>query len=51
LDFFEAKDIIVVETKDDTTVFNRLDQANLAEWIKDYTMSELWEKNLIGGRP
>ncbi len=51
LDFFNVNDIIVVETKDDSTVFNRLDQDKLTEWVKDYTMSELWEKNLIGGRP
>lgn len=51
LDFFHVNNIIVVETKDDSTVFNRLDQDKLTEWVKDYTMSELWEKNLIGGRP
>ncbi len=51
LDFFNVNDIIVVETKDDSTVFNRLDQEKLSEWVKDYTLSELWEKNLIGGRP
>ena len=51
LDFFEPKDIIVVETKDGSTEFNRLDQNKLSEWVKEYTMSELWEKNVIGGRP
>ena len=51
LDFFNVNDIIVVETKDDSTVFNRLSQDQLIEWVKDYTLSELWEKNLIGGRP
>ncbi|MCB5271385.1 MAG: AAA family ATPase [Candidatus Cloacimonetes bacterium] len=51
LDFFNVNDIIVVEAKDDTTIFNRLEQNKLTEWVKDYTMSELWEKNLIGGRP
>ncbi len=51
LDFFNVNDIIVVETKDDSTVFKRLEQDKLTEWVKDYTMSELWEKNLIGGRP
>lgn len=51
LNFFNAEDIIVVESKDDSTVFNRLDPERFAEWIKDYSMSELWEKNLVGGRP
>ncbi len=51
LDFFNVNDVIVVDTKDGNSVFNRLDEQKLAEWISSYTMAELWDKNLIGGRP
>lgn len=33
------------------SVFRRLDVNQLAEWLEDYTVAELWEKNVIGGRP
>ena len=31
--------------------FNRLDRGELEEWLKDYSLGQLWEKNEIGGRP
>ena len=51
LNFFEVKDIIVVSSKNDTTVFEHLDEKKLAIWLNDYTIAEIWDKNLIGGRP
>lgn len=51
LNFFEVKDIIVVSSKNDTTVFEHQDEKKLGIWLKDYTMAEIWDKNLIGGRP
>ena len=33
------------------TVFRRLDPDSLSEWLEEYSLSELWEKNVIGGRP
>ena len=51
LNFFEVKDIIVVNSKNDTTVFEHLDEKKLGIWLNDYTMAEIWDKNLIGGRP
>jgi hypothetical protein len=29
----------------------RLDAEALKEWIERYSLSELWDKNVIGGRP
>lgn len=29
----------------------KLDEKALKEWLEEYTLSELWEKNVIGGRP
>lgn len=51
IDYFQPKDIVVVERKGRESTFRRLDEKDLAEWLKNYSLSELWEKNVIGGRP
>lgn len=51
LDNFEAEDIIVVDRKEGESIFKRLSSADLAEWRKDYSLGELWQKNVLGGRP
>lgn len=48
---FEPKDIVVVERKEGSTAFVRPDKERLTSWLEDYSLGELWEKNLIGGRP
>lgn len=48
---FEPEDILVVERQDGSTVFSRPDNERLASWLEDYSLGELWEKNLIGGKP
>jgi hypothetical protein len=42
---------VVVERNDRQSEFQRLDNKTLEDWLKDYSLSELWEKNVIGGRP
>ncbi|MEI7812875.1 MAG: AAA family ATPase [Ignavibacteria bacterium] len=51
LNQFMPNDIIVVERVENESIFTRLDKYNLADWMKDYSLGEIWEKNLIGGRP
>ena len=51
IDCFEPKDIVVVERHGRESKFQRLDGKALEEWLKNYSISELWEKNVIGGRP
>jgi len=51
IDNFEAEDIIVVDRKDGASTFERLSSERLQEWLKDYSLGELWEKNIFGGRP
>jgi len=51
LDCFEPDDVVVVERQGRESNFRRLDGKDLEEWLKDYSLSELWEKNVIGGRP
>jgi predicted ATPase len=51
VDRLEPEDVIVVERQEDESAFRRLNSVDLDEWLQDYTLSELWEKNVIGGRP
>lgn len=49
---FSPEDIIVVERdREGASVFHRLDTERLSSWLEEYTLGEVWEKNLIGGRP
>jgi predicted ATPase len=51
LDQFEPESIVVVNTKDGTSEFQRLNAQQLEAWRADYTLGEIWEKNVIGGGP
>lgn len=51
VDCFEPEDIVVVEREGRSSTFRQLDAEALKEWLKDYSLSELWEKNVLGGRP
>lgn len=51
LDRFSPNDVVVVNRRDRESDFCRLTAEALREWLADYTLSELWEKNVIGGRP
>lgn len=48
---FEPEDLIIVERDGRESVFRRLDPADVALWIDEYGLGDLWEKNVIGGRP
>lgn len=53
MDEFEASDIMVLERDPQTraTKVQRLDQPSLEHWMARYTLSDLWEKNVLGGKP
>ncbi len=48
---FGPEDIIVVDRENGQSVFRRLGGEGLSVWLDDYGMGDLWEKNLVGGRP
>jgi predicted ATPase len=48
---FDAEDIVVVENKEAETVFKRLNAETLSAWLDNYSLGELWDKNVIGGKP
>jgi len=52
VDCFGVEDIIVVDRVDGQSVFRHLPEEELETWMRDYdfSLSELWEKNMIGGQ-
>lgn len=53
LDSFDYKDIIVAEKDRETgcTMLKRLDEDEVKIWLEDYSLSQIWDKNIIGGQP
>lgn len=51
LDHFAPSEVIVVEREQGATLVRRLDEETLASWLEDYSLSEVFEKGVIGGRP
>ncbi|MXY08809.1 MAG: AAA family ATPase, partial [Rhodothermaceae bacterium] len=64
LNEFEPEDIITIERRDSTapltsdshdglgeSVFSKHDGKSLKEWLNAYSLGELWEMNVLGGRP
>jgi predicted ATPase len=51
LDQFKVADVIVVDRQERESIFQRLDPKELAEWLEEYTVSEMWRKNILGGHP
>lgn len=48
---FEWADFIIADRVDGATRLRRLEQSEVAPWMDDFAMGDIWEKNLIGGRP
>ena len=51
IDCFEPEDLVVVDRENRCSAFKRLSEDDLEEWLENYSLSELWEKNVLGGRP
>lgn len=51
VDNFEPEDILVADREDRQSVFKRLDRDKLQLWLDEYSLGEVWEKNIIGGQP
>jgi predicted ATPase len=53
IDEFDSNDLVIVERneKDKCSIFKKLKYEALKDWLERYSMSELWEKNIFGGRP
>ena len=52
VDAFDLDDIMVLELDNNRTTFRRLAPGAYETWLDDsFTPGELWQKNLLGGRP
>ena len=49
LDQFSIEDIIVARRQNGTSTFERLNAEDYDQWLEDYTLGELWTKNVIDG--
>ncbi|MCP4550335.1 MAG: chromosome segregation protein SMC, partial [bacterium] len=45
------EDVIVVDRTGGESLFRNLNAEDVSSWLEDYALGELWEKNVIGGRP
>lgn len=48
---FDLEDLIVVDKHAGRSVFSRPDPQKLSEWLDEYSLGDLWKKNILGGRP
>jgi predicted ATPase len=51
LDHFSADEVVVVESDHGETRLTRLSSDALQRWLEDYSLSELYNKGVIGGKP
>lgn len=48
---FSIEDLIIVEREENASVFKRYGADDFKGWLDEYSVGELWEKNILGGRP
>ncbi len=51
LNHFEPDEVIVVDRDQGASCFRRLDADVLSEWTHDFSLGELWQKNVFDGGP
>jgi len=49
LDQFSVEDVVVVSRKDGQSTFARLKREDYDVWLEDYSVGQLWTKNVIQG--
>lgn len=51
VDNFEPEDVIVVNRENGASTFKRLEAKDLTHWLEDYSLGDLWRKNIVAGGP
>ena len=51
VDAFELDEVFVLELRDGRTELHTPDADRLQTWLDEFSVGELWQKNLLGGRP
>lgn len=47
----DPEHVWIVDREEGQSVFRHLKDADMSTWLEDYGLGELWEKNILGGRP
>ena len=51
LNEFDVEDVVVVNKGEDgSSKFSRLNENELKDWLHDYSLGDLWQKDILGGR-
>jgi predicted ATPase len=48
---FELDDLVVIDRKGRNSEYHRPDTKNLQAYLEEFSTGQIWEKNIIGGRP
>lgn len=48
---FDLVDLVVIDRKSRSSEFSRPDSENLKLYLEEFSTGQIWEKNIIGGRP
>ncbi len=51
INHFQPDDIILIDSGTDGATLHRPDTDELHDWLAEYTLGDIWQKNLIGGNP
>jgi len=51
VDCFDPGDIVIVNRKNGASTFRRLDEKELSSWLEDYSLGDLWRKNIVTAGP
>ena len=49
--FLEPKEVLIFNSEDGLATVSWGDSMDLAHWLEDYSLDQLWAMNIIGGRP
>lgn len=45
------QDVVVVDQEEGASTFRRYTEEELSGWLQEYSMGEIWKRNILGGRP
>lgn len=51
INYFSVDDLVVVNRKNGESTFERLSLDDFSVWLEDYSVGDLWAKNVIAGGP
>lgn len=48
---FSPEEILVIDRQEGVSSIRHLELEEIKHWLEDYSLGDLWEKNILGGRP